>query len=156
MVDIEGEVLINNTQITNPGLHKVSSPKIAIDNANRLHSVWFDKAGYEKIMYTALDPFSAVIHNGVGRQVTPNLTLIDIIVVNQVVNESNLDLAVDSQGNVHGVWQDSFDGWKLNFDQTNICYQLLKPNYSHNDTEILIDSTVLSTEPLSSNHDCIG
>ena len=53
MIDIEGEVLINNTQITNPGLHKVSSPKIAIDNANRLHSVWFDKAGYEKIMYTA-------------------------------------------------------------------------------------------------------
>ena len=155
MIDIEGEIVINNTQITNPGIHSISNPKIAIDNANRLHSVWFDNSGTAKIMYTALDPYSTGVLNGQSTN-DSNITIIDdTIVVNRSDTRSNLDLAVDSQGNVHIVWQDSYDELELNFGQTNIYYMLLSPIYSTNDIEVLIDSTVLSTGPLESSNPLI-
>ena len=58
MLSPRGETLIDATQITNPGLHKVWHPDMVIDDNDRIHIVWADKSGQYKIMYTSLDPTS--------------------------------------------------------------------------------------------------
>ena len=59
MISPRGETLIDATQITNSGLHKVWHPDLAVDEYDRIHVVWADKAGQHAIMYTALSPWAA-------------------------------------------------------------------------------------------------
>ena len=59
MLSPRGETLIDATQITNPGLHKVWHPDMVIDENDRIHLVWSDKSGQHKIMYTSINPYLA-------------------------------------------------------------------------------------------------
>ena len=64
MIASDGEVLIDATQITNAGIHKVWHPDMAIDDNDNLHIVWTDKSGTHKIMYTAISPYKIQPFNG--------------------------------------------------------------------------------------------
>ena len=56
MLDPRGEVLIDETQISNPGTHRANHPDVAVDHADKVHIVWTDKSGQWTIVYTLLDP----------------------------------------------------------------------------------------------------
>ena len=56
MLDARGEVLIDDTQISDPGAHRAWHPDIRVDHADMVHITWTDKAGQWAIMYTLLDP----------------------------------------------------------------------------------------------------
>ena len=51
-----GEVLIAETQISNPGAHRAWHPDIRVDHDDNVHITWTDKAGQWTILYTLLDP----------------------------------------------------------------------------------------------------
>ena len=53
MISPRGETLIDATQVTNAGLHKIFHPDMVIDEEDRVHIVWADHSGQHKIMYTA-------------------------------------------------------------------------------------------------------
>ena len=48
MVASNGEILIDATQITNPGIHKVWHPDAAVDEDDNIHIVWTDKSELTK------------------------------------------------------------------------------------------------------------
>ncbi|MBT60652.1 MAG: hypothetical protein CMA63_03755, partial [Euryarchaeota archaeon] len=52
MISPRGETLIDTTQITNPGLHKIWHPDMVIDENDKVHVVWADKSGQHKIIYS--------------------------------------------------------------------------------------------------------
>ena len=59
MLSSRGETLIDATQISSAGLHKIWHPDMAIDTNDKVHIVWANKAGQHRIMYTALNPWNA-------------------------------------------------------------------------------------------------
>ena len=61
MISPRGETLIDATQVTNSGLHKIYHPDMVIDDDDKLHIVWADHSGQHKIMYTALNPFNTAM-----------------------------------------------------------------------------------------------
>ena len=48
----DGQVLINATQISNPGIHKVSHLDITIDDFDVIQVIWLDSVDYS-VTYTA-------------------------------------------------------------------------------------------------------
>ena len=50
------EVLIDATQISDPGIHRAWHPDIAVDEQDRIHITWADKSGQHSIKYTVLNP----------------------------------------------------------------------------------------------------
>ena len=51
-----GDVLISETQISNPGAHRAWHPDISVDSDDNVHITWTDKAAQWTILYTLLDP----------------------------------------------------------------------------------------------------
>ena len=45
MLASNGEILIDATQITNPGIHKIWHPDVVVDEDDNIHVVWTDKSG---------------------------------------------------------------------------------------------------------------
>ena len=99
-------MLIDKTQITNPGIHRIGEPDIEVDEFDRVHAVWADEAGQHSIVYTVLNPWAASLNGSESDDST--LTLIDdTIVVQRNQNRNNPGIAIDSLNNVHLVWEDS-------------------------------------------------
>ena len=53
----QGDILISETRIDNPGLKNITDPVIVVDGNDAVHVVWADKAGTDKIMYTMINPY---------------------------------------------------------------------------------------------------
>ena len=66
MISPRGETLIDATQVTSAGLHKIYHPDMVIDQDDRVHIVWADHSGQHKIMYTALHPFNTAMDGTVS------------------------------------------------------------------------------------------
>ena len=81
MLSPRGETLIDATQITNSGLHKIAHPDMVVDENDKVHIVWADKSGQHKIMYTALSPFNAPLDGLATTDGT--ITAIDDTVISQ-------------------------------------------------------------------------
>ena len=81
MISPRGETLIDATQVTGSGLHKIFHPDMVIDENDKVHIVWADHAGQHKIMYTALHPFNTAMDGSVSDDGT--LTAIDDFIVAQ-------------------------------------------------------------------------
>jgi len=107
MLSPRGETLIDATQITNAGLHKVWHPDIAVDDLDRIHVVWADKAGQHAIMYTAISPWAAPM-DGMASADGTITAIDDTIIERRPQNRDWPALDIDSQNNVHIVWQDNF------------------------------------------------
>ena len=58
MLSPRGDTLIDTTQITNPGLHKIWHPDMTVDEFDRIHVVWTDKSSQHKIVYSVLNPWA--------------------------------------------------------------------------------------------------
>ena len=119
MISPRGETLIDATQVTNSGLHKIYHPDMVIDDDDKLHIVWADHSGQHKIMYTALNPFNTAMDGSVSDDGT--LSAIDDTIIAQHVNDRDWPaIDVDSKGNLHIVWQDNYDSLDLYFQQPQI------------------------------------
>ena len=143
MISPRGETLIDATQVTNAGLHKIFHPDMVIDEDDRVHIVWADHSGQHKIMYTALHPFNTAMDGTVSDDGT--LTAIDDYIVAQHINNRDWPaIDVDSRGNLHIVWQDNYDSLDMFFQQPQIYYKMLQPDYSVQNAIILFDDTLLT------------
>ena len=144
MIASDGEVLIDATQITNAGIHKVWHPDMAIDDNDNLHIVWTDKSGTHKIMYTAISPYKIQPFNGQSSD-DGSLTSVDDMVVSQRAQDRDWpSIDVDSQGNVHIAWEDEFDELGRFFNQPQIYYSMLQPDLIAQDAIVLFDDTLLT------------
>ncbi|RJU94249.1 MAG: hypothetical protein DWC03_03190, partial [Candidatus Poseidoniales archaeon] len=99
MISPRGETLIDATQITNSGLHKIWHPDLVVDEYDRIHVVWADKAGQHAIMYTALSPWAAPM-DGMASDDGTITAIDDSIISRRSQNRDWPALDIDSQNNV--------------------------------------------------------
>lgn len=143
MISPRGDTLIDTTQITNPGLHKIWHPDMVIDEMDRVHIVWTDKASQHKIVYTVLNPWAAPMDGSASDDGT--LSAIDDHVVSmRAQNRDWPSIDLDSQGNAHIVWEDSYDELQRFFNQPQIYYTMLQPDVSTGSVVTLFDDTLLT------------
>ena len=143
MVSPRGDVLIDATQITSSGLHKIFHPDMVIDELDNVHIVWADHSGQHKIMYTALAPFNTAMDGNPSDD--GSLTIIDDTIVAQHSNNRDWPaIDVDSKGNVHIVWEDNYDSLDLFFQQPQIYYSMIRPDYDQQSAIVLFDDTLLT------------
>ena len=143
MISPRGDTLIDATQVTGSGLHKIYHPDMVIDDNDIVHITWADHSGQHKIMYTALHPFNTGMDGSVSDDGA--LTAIDDTIIAQHINNRDWPaIDVDSQGNVHIVWQDNYDSLDMFFQQPQIYYKMLQPDYSVQNVIILFDETLLT------------
>ncbi|MGB1845387.1 MAG: hypothetical protein ACPHQR_03155, partial [Candidatus Poseidoniaceae archaeon] len=108
MLSPRGETLIDATQISNSGLHKIAHPDLVVDEDDTVHIVWADRAGQHSIMYSALQPFKAPLDGQATTDGTIS-SIDDTIISRRSQNRDWPALDIDSQNNVHIVWQDNYD-----------------------------------------------
>jgi len=143
MVSPRGDVLIDATQITSSGLHKIFHPDMVIDELDNVHIVWADHSGQHKIMYTVLAPFNTAMDGNPSDD--GSLTIIDDTIVAQHSNNRDWPaIDVDSKGNVHIVWEDNYDSLDLFFQQPQIYYSMIRPDYDQQSAIVLFDDTLLT------------
>ena len=143
MISPRGETLIDATQITNSGLHKIWHPDLAVDEFDRIHVVWADKAGQHSIMYTALSPWSAPM-DGMASDDGTISAIDDTIISRRSQNRDWPSLDIDSQNNVHIVWQDNYDELGRFFNQPQIYYSMIQPDIGSGAIVTLFDDTLLT------------
>ena len=143
MISPRGDTLIDATQVTGAGLHKIYHPDMVIDEQNIVHITWADHSGQHKIMYTALHPFDTEMDGTVSDDNT--LTAIDDYIIAQHINDRDWPaIDVDSKGNIHIVWQDNYDSLDMFFQQPQIYYKMLEPDYDSQNIIVLFDETLLT------------
>ena len=138
-----GEILIDMTQITNAGLHKIWHPDMVVDENDKIHIVWADKSGQHKIMYTVLNPWSASLNGSISDDGTLS-AIDDYVVSSRAQNRDWPAIDIDSQGGVHIVWEDSYDPLDKYFSQPQIYYTMLSPNMSDGSIITNFDDTLLT------------
>ena len=143
MISPRGETLIDATQITNSGLHKIWHPDLAVDEFDRIHVVWADKAGQHAIMYTALSPWAAPM-DGMASDDGTITAIDDTIISRRSQNRDWPALDIDSQNNVHIVWQDNYDELGRFFNQPQIYYSMIQPDIGSGAVVTLFDDTLLT------------
>jgi len=143
MFSPRGEVLIDATQITNSGLHKVAHPDMVIDENDRVHIVWADKVGQHSIMYTVLSPWAAPMDGSASDDGTIT-SIDDTIISRRAQNRDWPALDVDSQGNIHIVWQDEYDDLNRFYNQPQIYYTMITPDINAGSIITLFDDTLLT------------
>ena len=143
MISPRGDTLIDATQVTGSGLHKIYHPDMVIDDNDIVHITWADHSGQHKIMYTALHPFNTEMDGSVSDD--NSLTAIDDTIIAQHINNRDWPaIDVDSKGNVHIVWQDNYDSLDMFFQQPQIYYKMLQPDYGVQNVIVLFDETLLT------------
>ena len=143
MLSPRGETLIDATQITDSGLHKIWHPDIAVDDLDRIHVVWADKAGQHAIMYSALSPWAAPMDGMASADGTISV-IQDTIIARNPQNRDWPALDIDSQNNVHIVWQDNYDSESKFFNQPQIYYSMIQPDMGSGAIVTLFDDTLLT------------
>ncbi len=143
MISPRGDTLIDTTQITNPGLHKIWHPDMVVDEMDRVHIVWTDKASQHKIVYTVLNPWATPMDGSASDDGTIS-AIDDHVVSMRAQNRDWPAIDLDSQGNAHIVWEDSYDELQRFFNQPQIYYTMLQPDVSTGAVVTLFDDTLLT------------
>ena len=143
MLSPRGETLIDATQITNPGLHKVWHPDMVIDDTDRIHIVWADKSGQYKIMYTSLNPYLSPM-DGMAAEDSSISQIDDTILSMRAQDRDWPSIDVDSRGNLHIAWQDSYDELQMFFNQPQIYYTMIQPEFDAGNILTLFEDTLLT------------
>ena len=143
MHDPRGEVLIAETQISNPGAHRAWHPDIIIDGDDNAHITWADKSSQWTILYTMIDPSQ---DDQDGDSASDEV--ISIINDYEVsVHSQNRDwpaIATDSQNNAHIVWEDSFEPLNKFYQQPQIYYSMIEPDVLSRDAIRAVGETLLT------------
>jgi len=143
MHDPRGDILIAETQISNPGQHRAWHPDIAVDDDDNVHITWTDKASQWTILYTLIDP-SQDDQNG-DSAVDSVISLIDDFEVS--VHTQNRDwpaIDTDSQNNAHIVWEDSFEPLDKFYQQPQIYYSMIEPDLISREAIVAVGETLLT------------
>ena len=143
MVSPRGETLIDTTQITDPGLHKIWHPDMVVDENDKIHVVWADKSAQHKIVYTVLNPWATAM-DGSASDDGQLSAIDDHIVSSRAQNRDWPAIDIDSQGGVHIVWEDSYDELGRFFNQPQIYYSMLRPDIATGAVITLFDDTLLT------------
>ena len=143
MISPRGDTLIDATQVTNPGLHKVWHPDMKVDDLDRVHIVWADKSGQHAIMYTVLNPWAAPM-DGTASDDGTITAIDDTIIERRSQNRDWPALDIDSQNNVHIVWEDNYDQLGKFYNQPQIYYSMIQPVISSRAIVTLFDDTLLT------------
>ncbi|MGY8698615.1 MAG: hypothetical protein ACKVHC_02820 [Candidatus Poseidoniales archaeon] len=143
MISPRGETLIDTTQITNPGLHKIWHPDMVVDDNDKVHVVWADKSGQHKIVYTVLNPWAAAMDGSASDDGTLS-AINDHVVSSRAQNRDWPAIDIDSQGGVHIAWEDSYDELGRFFNQPQIYYTMLSPDISSGSVITNFDDTLLT------------
>ena len=143
MLDARGEVLIDDTQISDPGAHRAWHPDIRVDHDDMVHVTWTDKQGQWAIMYTLLDPS---LDDQSGDSTTD--AAISIIGDYEVaLHQQNRDwpaIDIDSENDAHIVWQDSYEPLDMYYQQPQIYYKMLEIDLVARTVIVAIDETLLT------------
>jgi len=143
MLDPRAEVLIDVTQISNPGQHRAWHPAVSIDSEDRLHVTWTDKASQHAIMYSVIDPSQHTLDGSSGED--NSISIIDDFTISQ--RQQNRDwpaIDIDSMDNPHIVWEDSYDPLDKFYQQPQIYYSMLEIDYSTREAITAIDDSMLT------------
>ena len=143
MLSPRGETLIDTTQITNPGLHKIWHPDMVVDENDKVHVVWADKSGQHKIVYTVLNPWAAAMDGSASDDGTLS-AINDHVVSSRAQNRDWPAIDIDSQGGVHIAWEDSYDELGRFFNQPQIYYSMLNPDISSGSVITNFEDTLLT------------
>ena len=143
MISPRGITMIDATQITNSGLHSIQHLDMVIDEQDKIHIAWADKRGQHSIMYTALRPYNANHDGSVSDDVTLS-AIDDFEVSSRSENRDWPSLDVDSKGNIHIAWQDSYDELNIYYQQPQIYYSMIQPDYESNSAQKLFTETLLT------------
>ena len=148
-----GDILISETRIDNPGIKNITDPVIAVDGNGAAHVVWVDKAGQEKIMYTMINPYlNFTQFDGLSKTDEQIRVIDDTVLVMRAQQRENPHIAIDSIGNMHMVWEDTFDDLQQSFYTKNVFYALYEPNQTSQSLNALMDATIVSVSPMTSTH----
>ena len=143
MLNARGDVLIDETQISDPGTHRAHHPDVVVDLDDNVHIVWADQSGQWSILYTLLDPSQDDQDGGSGLD-----AVLSIINDEEIVSEQhNRDwpaIDVDSNNNPHIVWEDSYEELDKFYQQPQIYYSMLEIDLPARDAIIAIDDTLLT------------
>lgn len=143
MLDPRSETLIAPTQISNNGGSKTWHPDVAVDSMDRVHIVWADKGGQHSIVYTVLNPWLDDRDGSASSDGT--LTVIeDTLVAQRAHNRDWPALAIDSKDNVHITWEDSYDQLDRFYQQPQIYYAMLEPDYGQSAAITVFADTLLT------------
>jgi len=143
MHDPRGDVLIAETQISNPGAHRAWHPDIAVDHDDNVHITWTDKAAQWTILYTMIDP-SQDDQNG-DSAIDDVISLVNDFDVS--VHTQNRDwpaIDTDSEGNAHIVWEDSFEELDKFYQQPQIYYSMIEPDIVSREAIVAVGETLLT------------
>ena len=116
---------------------------MVIDDNDRIHLVWADKSGQHKIMYTSINPYLAPL-DGMAAEDTAISVIDDTIISMRAQDRDWPSIDVDSQGNLHIAWQDSYDELQQFFNQPQIYYSMIQPEFSGGSVLTLFEDTLLT------------
>ena len=143
LVDARGDTLIEATQISNPGQSRAWHPDIAIDDNDRAHIVWADRAGNWAIKYTVVDPSQDDLDGSIA--IDASISVIDDFEVSR--HTQNRDwpaIDVDSFSNAHIVWEDSFEPLDKYYQQPQIYYAMIEADVIARTAIVAVDETLLT------------
>jgi len=143
MHDPRGEVLIAETQISNPGAHRAWHPDIIIDGDDNVHITWADKSSQWTILYTMIDP-SKDDQDGDSASDDVISIINDFEVSVHTQNRDWPAIATDSQNNAHIVWEDSFEPLNKFYQQPQIYYSMIEPDILSRDAIVAVGETLLT------------
>ena len=143
LVDARGETLIEATQISNAGQSRAWHPDIAIDDNDRAHIVWADRAGNWAIKYTVVDPSQDDLDGSIA--IDASISVIDDFEVSR--HTQNRDwpaIDTDSESNAHIVWEDSFEELDKYYQQPQIYYAMIEADVVARTAIVAVDETLLT------------
>ena len=143
LVDARGDTLIEATQISNPGQSRAWHPDIAIDDNDRAHIVWADRAGNWAIKYTVVDPSQDDLDGSIA--IDASISVIDDFEVSR--HTQNRDwpaIDVDSLSNAHIVWEDSYEQLDKYYQQPQIYYAMIEADVIARTAIVAVDETLLT------------
>jgi uncharacterized membrane protein len=128
------------------------SPRMEIDDSGNLHLIWIkDTTSNDCLVYLAMDPSSdSDPTDGVFNPSDYSMNNV-VCKTNFIIeNIANPNLAVDSQGAAHIVWQDKDDPLDLRFGLPGIRYSMMVANWTTHTPNSPIFDTLLTPLPSKS------
>ncbi len=143
MLNARGDVLIDETQISDPGTHRAWHPDVKVDHNDNVQIVWIDKAGQWSVMYTLLDPSQDDRDGSTGLDAVLSI-INDFSVSSHQQNRDWPAIDIDSENNAHIVWEDSYEQLDKFYQQPQIYYSMLEIDLPGREAITAIDDTLLT------------
>ena len=151
VVDSSGAISVIPQPISLSGSNVKWSPRMEIDDSGNLHLVWIkDTTSNDCLVYLAVDPSSDDPTDGIFNPSDYSMNNV-VCKTNYIIeNIANPNLAIDSQGAAHIVWQDKDDPLDTRFGLPGIRYSMMVANWTTHTPNSPIFDTLLTPLPSKS------